>query len=261
MCSEIWPLLRHTTALTGAAFLLAGQVLAAGSTERGPTMPCPLPVAEDNALQRSKPAIRRLRAVVTPGPEAGSVETDLAEMAFVTSTRPNPRIEDVVQTTHGNDRTTLRITVVNNSRHASPGGGITLSFPEFTRRSDRARIDNVAVPEGMTLHIIPAGGQLFGRNGREQAASHLMIEVHGAWRPRQARTLEIEVSGIAAPVPVRYRSALSDNRGDYHNAPAQSGFLDQQGWPVLTCTIGSVRPVVTGNDRATVRVLDGGEQE
>ncbi len=261
MCRNELSLLPFATVLTCAVFTSSVAAADVDAAEHQSAVTCPVPGSSDSALDSGKPAVRRLRTVLAPGPEAGSLEADLAELAFVTSTRPNPKISSIVQAPGGDEHTRLRVTVVNNSRHASPDGGITLSFPKFTRRSDRARVGDVVVPEGMALHVIPAGDPLFGRNGREQTASHLMIEVHGAWQPRQSRTLEVEVSDLAAPVPVRYRSALSDDSGAYHNAPARSGSLDQQGWPVLTCTIGSSQPVMTRDERITVRAHGRGGRD
>lgn len=245
-----------TAALTGVAGL-ALAVAAAGAAEPEAATICPLPAVETAPDPEGEPVVRRLRATVSAGEETAGVETDLAEMAFVTSTRPNPTIEDIVQVPRGGDLTTLRVTVVNNSRHASPDGGITLSFPEWTRPEDRERIVDIAAPQGMALHVIPAGGRLFGRNGLEQTAGHLMVEVHGPWRPRQTRTLDIEVSGDAVPVLVRYRSAMSDDDGEYHNTPARSVALDQQGWPAYSCTMGSPEIGLLGQRTATVQSPDG----
>lgn len=217
-------------------FLAAAPLVAAEPDE--PMSVCPLPVADGAVASGDKPAVRRLRSTMSAGDHGGRADDDLAEMAFVTSSSPNPEIRNVLQVP-GGGRTHLEITVVNNSRHASPDGGITLSFPDFNRPSDRARFENIAVPEGMALHVIPAGGELFGRNGVARAARHLMIEVHGSWGPRQARTLELDVLDTPVPVVVHYRSALSDSGGDYHNTPADSHALDQQGWPAFACLIGS----------------------
>lgn len=220
-----------------AAMLLLCTSTSLGAAESGAGA-CPLPVVErGGGSSGDHRSVRRLRAALVASAEIGNEASDMAELTFVTSTRPNPLVQKVVQVP-GDDGPALMVTVVNNSRHASPDGGITLSFPELTRSSDRARIEDVRVPDGMALHVIPAGGQLFGRNGRAQVARHLMIEVHGAWQPRQARTLEIALRGNDAPVLVYYRSALSDDDDAYRNAPIESDTLDQQGWPAMACVVG-----------------------
>lgn len=219
---------------------------------------CPMTSTSDAAgADRSRP-VRRLRETAAAGPESSNVDSDLAELAFVTSTRPNPRVESMLQVPGAGNLTTLQLTVVNNSRHASPDGGITLSFPALSRPSDRARIGKVVIPEGMALHVIPAGGRLFGRNGLEQRAKHLMIEVHGPWRPRQTRTLEIEISGTSSAIPVRYRSAMSDSRGTYHNTPRQSASPDQQGWPAHACMLGGNQHALAGNSAADTHSAESG---
>jgi hypothetical protein len=81
-----------------------------------------------------------------------------------------------------------------------------------------------------------------------------MIEAHGAWEPGQSRTLEFDVLGTRARVPVRYRSALSDESGDYHNAPSTADATDQQGWPASSCAIGG--DLSTTDDRTTVQVSE-----
>ena len=228
--------------------LFALLVLLFASSSLGAAEPaagaCPTPATERAGGSGDHRPVRRLRAALATSPEVGGIEFDMAELSFVTSTTPNPLVQDVVQVP-GDGRTALKVTVVNNSRHASPDGGITLSFPELTRPTDRSRIEDVRVPEGMALHVIPAGGQLFGRNGLPQVARHLMIEVHGPWQPRQSRTLEIQLRAAEAPLLVHYRSALSDEDNNYRNAPAQSGRLDQQGWPAMACSIGATEAAGT----------------
>lgn len=197
---------------------------------------CPPPRSEGAPETSAEPAIRRrLRDDIATPADYGSAESDLAELTYVTASRPVAHLRDVVQVPSA-DRVLLRLTVVNNSRHASPAGGITLSFPGFTRPSDRARIESVVVPEGMDLHVIAAGGRVFGRNGLAQRAEHLMVEVHGPWQPRQARTLDVAVSSADKRLEVRFRSALSDAGGNYQNTPVESGVIDQQGWPARACT-------------------------
>lgn len=250
-----------TTAFLGLTMMALAAAHPLGAAESdGAVGACPLP-PEDSAEQvDNKPAVRRLRATLASGVEGNSIDADLAELAFVTSARPNPQVQEILQVP-GDDRTSLQITVVNNSRHASPDGGITLSFPDFTRPSDRERIDDVVVPEGMALHVIPAGGELFGRNGVAQVARHLMIEVHGSWRPRQTRSLELDVLGTMARVVVQYRSALSDNGGDYHNTPAESDALDQQGWPAFACVVGSGDSDPAEDQRATAQATETGGRQ
>lgn len=223
------------TALAMFAVLLPWMAVAAESM---PVGPCPLPTAQETDEAPEDNGIRRLRSVVSADASANGVEDDLASLAFVTSKRPVPEIERITQIP-AEGRTTLRITVVNNSRHASPDGGVTLSFPRLTRPSDSARIDNVVLPDGMALHVIPAGGELFGRNGLAQEARHLMVEAHGPWSPGQVRTLQLDVLTRQAPVLVHYRSALSDGNGDYRNAPYRSDIRDQQGWPAFACLLGA----------------------
>lgn len=230
--------MRSTSGLSLLLVLLFASTLlgAMGPLESA----CPMPATERGGNSADHRPVRRLRAAPVATAEAGGIESDMAELAFVTSTTPNPMIQDVVQVP-GDGRTALKVTVVNNSRYASPDGGITLSFPELNRPSDRSRIEDVRVPDGMALHVIPAGGQLFGRNGRPQVARHLMIEVHGPWQPRASRTLEIQLREAEAPVLVYYRSALSDEGNNYRNAPAESDRIDQQGWPAMACSIGGTR--------------------
>lgn len=220
--------------------LTAVVVLVFASTSLGAVEPaataCPGPAVEHGKNTDQHRSVRRLRTAHVASAEASSVESDMAGLAFVTSTGPNPLVQEIVQVP-GDGRAALKVTVVNNSRHASPDGGITLSFPELTSPSDRSRVEGVRVPDGMALHVIPAGSQLFGRNGQSQVARHLMIEVHGPWQPRQSRTLEIQLRAGDTPLLVYYRSALSDENNDYRNAPAQSDRLDQQGWPAMVCSI------------------------
>lgn len=226
------------------------------------TRACPSSVDGTTAAsQESQSAVRRLRDAVPTDQQGAGAESDLAEMAFVASTRPNPAIEKIVQVPLEEGRTRLRITVRNNSRHASPDGGITLSFPGLTRPDDDIRIAGVDVPEGMALHIIPAGGSLFGRSGLEQVAEHLMIEIHGAWQQRQARTLALDVLQTQLPVAVQYRSALSDENGDYFNTPTESVVADQQGWPAFSCALGGSLPTVAAEDRSTAQVPVRGDSQ
>ncbi|NBB92286.1 MAG: hypothetical protein GVY32_03860 [Gammaproteobacteria bacterium] len=248
-----------SVASTGIAGLVF--VVGAGAAAPGAANICPLPAAHSASQPEGEPVVRRLRDTVSADAETAGADTDLAELAFVTSTGPNPMIEDVVQVPRGGNATTLRVTVVNNSRHASPDGGITLSFPEWTRPGDRERITDVVVPEDMALHVIPAGGRLFGRDGIERTASHLMVEVHGPWRPRQARTLDIDLSADATPVLVRYRSAMSDDDGDYRNTPARSVAVDQQGWPAYSCTLGKPESGLLGQRTATLQAPGGDSRD
>jgi len=189
-----------------------------------------------------------------------NADADLDTLAFVTSAWPNPQVREIVQIPQQN-RTSLEITVINNSRHSSPDGGITLSFPDFTRPSDRERIEGVDVPEGMALHLIPAGGDLFGRNGAQRVARHLMIEVHGAWNPREVRTLRLDVLRTQTPVLVKYRSALADESGEYRNTPTDSPALDQQGWPALSCLLGGQATGLVQQPRTGVQALESGGRQ
>lgn len=215
------------------------------AADSGAVEACPLPQSQGAPGVGEEPAIkRRLRDEITTLADYGSAETDLTELTYVTASRPVPHFGEMVQVP-GAGRALLRLTVVNNSRHASPDGGITLSFPGFTRPSDRSLIESVVVPEGMALHVIPAGGRVYGRDGLVQQAEHLMVEVHGPWQPRQSRTLEVAVSSADKPAEVRFRSAFSDAGGTYQNTPVESLMLDQQGWPARTCTFkaGGAAPV------------------
>lgn len=237
------------TGLVGAALLFF-----AGALEADELKACPRPALDAAEIHGgSEPAVRRLRTTVAAGVDSSGA--DLAELAFVTSSSPNPRIQKMLQVP-GDQGTRLKLTVVNNSRHGSPDGGITLSFPELTSPSDRARLEQVDVPDGMALHVIPAGGEVFARKGRTQVARHLMVEVHGSWQPRQVRTLELDLIGTTAPVVVHYRSALADASGVYHNTPAESDALDQQGWPSYVCLVGG-RGFV-GVDRGRTTAQTGG---
>jgi hypothetical protein len=162
----------------------------------------------------------------------------MAALSFATATRAQPRVESLVQVPD-EQQTTIRLTVSNNSAHHSPDGGMTISFPTLDSPDDAERVLDVAVPDGMALHVIPAGGRLYGRTGRLQTASYLMVEAHGPWQARQSRALEIVIQHEESGLPVQYRSALSDSAGDYTNAPASADVVDQQGWPVEACVIGS----------------------
>lgn len=237
--------------------LLSTSPIRAAAPTAAATMPCPMPNAGAIRIPDGKPAVRRLRAAVETGMDDRSAESDLADLAFATAARPSPLIKRIEQSPL-EDRTKLSLEVVNNSRHVSPDGGMTVSFPGLGRTSDRFRVGNVVVPKGMALHVIPAGDRLFGRNGLIQAAEHLMIEVHGAWRPRQVRTLEIEILGTTDPVVVRYRSALADANGDYRNTPTESDILDQQGWPALACLMGMADSSLAETGRVSSEV--GGQQ-
>ncbi|NBD95898.1 MAG: hypothetical protein GVY11_05415 [Gammaproteobacteria bacterium] len=217
--------------------LLPASQRVAAALPAAEATPCPMPKAGAAGNDHGRPAVRRLRAAVGAGVGDTDVESDLADLTFATAAWPRPLVRRIEQSPL-RDRTRLALEVVNNSRHVSPDGGMTVSFPDLDRPSDRSRVGNVVVPEGMALHVIPAGGRLFGQNGLARTAEHLMIEVHGVWRPRQVRRLEIDILAVGAPLVVRYRSALSDDSGDYRNTPADSDTLDQQGWPAHTCLMG-----------------------
>jgi hypothetical protein len=181
--------------------------------------------------------IRRLRST-SFDPSGLDTDSDLKALSFATATRAQPHIKDFIQMP-GEQQTTVRLSVVNNSPHESPDGGMTLSFPDLVSPGDRERILDVVVPEGMSLHVIPAGGQLFGRTGRLQLASYLMVEVHGPWHSGQRRTMEVVIEHDDSTLPIQYRSALSDATGDYWNTPTSASTTDQQGWPVESCLLGS----------------------
>lgn len=169
---------------------------------------------------------------------AAEIDSDMAALSFATATRAQPHVESIVQMPD-EKQTTIRLTVTNNSPHHSPDGGMTVSFPTLESPDDVERVLDVVVPDVMALHVIPAGGQLYGRMGRPQTASYLMIEAHGPWQARQSRTLEIVIEHAESALPVKYRSALSDEAGGYSNAPASADVADQQGRPAKACLVGS----------------------
>ncbi len=162
----------------------------------------------------------------------------MAALSYATATTVQPHIQGFV---HVPDKAhaAIRMTVTNNSPYPSPEGGMTLSFPAFDAPGDVDRIVEVVVPEGLALHVIPAGGQLYGRNGNSQAADYLMVEAYGPWDPQQSRTIQVMIERVAVPVAVQYRSALADTAGNYINTPAFSDQADQQGWPIHTCVVDS----------------------
>lgn len=181
---------------------------------------------EDRKADR-RPQVRRL----------GDFKTDQEEWTFSLpgdSDRPQPRIESI-ETFRDGGQFRLSVSVLNDSWIESPSGGITLSFPALSDPDDRELVEFVEAPEDMVVHVIAAGQPVFKRDERISAASNLMIEVQGSWRPQQRRKVQVAMKAREAPTLVQYRSALADGRGRYYNTPQAGEHLDQQGWPVRVC--------------------------
>lgn len=191
---------------------------------------------------------RRLRDRIIRSDDDDDFVFDEASLLSLTARQPTPSIQPLVYE-HGDGYLSLGVTARNSTRHGSRDGGITLSFPQLDQPSDDARIESISVPDGMSLHVIPAGGQLYARNGQPSTAQHLMVEVHGPWPAETSRRLELTIRYPEQPLKVRYRSALSDEQRRYLNAPASASLLDQQGWPVMHCQAG--QPADQSADRQT----------
>ena len=225
---------------TGSLGLLAGTLLLIASECAAADLPPACHLAASNSLSTQNEG-RRLRDRIIQIDEGQDFAFDEASLLSLTARQPRPSIQQLVYQ-RGEGYLSLGVTARNSTRHASPDGGITLSFPQLDQPSDDARIESVNVPDGMSLHIIPAGGRLYARNGQPSIAQHLMVEVHGPWPAESARRLELTIQNQNQPLHVRYRSALSDEQRRYFNAPSSAPLLDQQGWPVMHCQAAGLTP-------------------
>ncbi|MEW6510844.1 MAG: carboxypeptidase regulatory-like domain-containing protein, partial [Bacteroidota bacterium] len=145
----------------------------------------------------------------------------------------------------------VTVQVRNTGSSVSDDGGISISFPTFTRSNDHQFVIPLSSNSGDSPGYIvrAAGSTISNRSCSPTTASYLLVEyADGNWQVQESNYLQVRVRPQSAGTfPINIRSAMHRaNPCDYVNNPSSSSYTDQQGWPVWRHNITVLTSTLSG---------------